>query len=130
MLTALSENSENTFTYLTWQLPTPIEMEDIHPTQEGTRQMLQYLDSRVGDIIWNKEVITNNKFYQGVTSIYKYGCLTCANYQGVMGDYCGSCTLPEEEEEHSYGKRGHVSDSSSDEHTVTKKPNTQNDGQQ
>ena len=136
MLKELSKDDKNPFTYLTWQMPHPVEMEDIHPTQEGTKQMLIYLNSKIGDLIWEPNAITCAKPYQGVTPIYKYGCLTCCNYVDMEGDFCGICNLADfsreenEQGEHSYSnKRNYTSDSSEDEKgSVNKKPNC-NDGQ-
>ena len=128
MLDAISREADPPFTYLTWE--TNIPMEDIHPTEEGVRIMLTYLNSRLKEVIWNPDFISTNKKYQGVTSIYRYGCLTCANYIDVEGDFCVSCKPPAADTDHHYAllKRDR-DDNSSDEESLTTKTQKQNDGQ-
>ena len=70
-----------------------IEMSGIHPTIDGTAQLLQWIDKRV-KIITDGRFITDAKMYRGGRSIYKYGCLLCPKYLHLDNSFiCPDCGL-------------------------------------
>ena len=68
-----------------------IEMSGIHPTIDGTAQLLRWIDKRV-KIITDGRFITDKKMYRGSRSLYKYGCLLCPKYLHLDDYYfCPDC---------------------------------------
>ena len=73
------------------QAPTDLEMDGIHPTYEGTFDLLKHIDAQIA-IITNEAYATDKKIYRGNQSVFKYGCLHCPRYLGLDNRYlCPAC---------------------------------------
>ena len=92
MLKALSADQESPFQYLATNLP--VHMQDVHPDAEGVVELLVDLNTYHPGLIWNKNFIVTTKPYQGVTAVYRYGCLLCSRYHDVEDGYCPQCSHP------------------------------------
>ena len=86
LMRTLSTKEDNAFNFL--PCPSDIQMDHFHPTEEGTKKLLQYINSTV-PIIHNPAFITHSRFYNGVESIYRYGCITCMKH--LQLDYNFTC---------------------------------------
>ena len=68
-------------------------MEGIHPTKEGTKKLIQAINSVV-PIIHNEKFITSERSYQGVEDVFKYGCIHCHRYLDLDRSFrCPQCLL-------------------------------------
>ena len=68
-----------------------VHMDGIHPTIEGTKELLQAIDKQLS-IIHNPKFITTERRYQGVEAVFKYGCLHCPHYLELDRKYfCPHC---------------------------------------
>ena len=89
LLQKLSTTPENKFSYL--PCPSGIQMEGRHPTEAGTKALLEYINATLG-IIHNRAFITSTRLYDGVQSAYRYGCLGCLNHLHLNREsYCSGC---------------------------------------
>ena len=63
-----------------------------HPTVKDTEQMLLNLVREVPDVIINQNVISNQRMYRGVNTMYLSGCSGCRAL-GLFdeGGFCSSC---------------------------------------
>ena len=70
-----------------------IEVEKNHPTEKGVRHILGHIDRAYErDVIWNDSFISNPRMYQGVQTVYSYGC-ACCHVLGRFGarGLCDGC---------------------------------------
>ena len=89
LLQKLSNTPENKFSYL--PCPSGIQMEGRHPTEAGTKALLEYINATLG-IIHNRAFITSARLYDGVQTAYRYGCLGCLNHLHLNREsYCSGC---------------------------------------
>ena len=90
MLRGLSNSSDFPFTYLRTE-SLHIPMDGYHPTDEGTKALLQAIHGLV-PIVVNDKYIVSERYYQGVESVYKYGCLYCKEYLALdTNSLCPKC---------------------------------------
>ena len=61
-----------------------------HPTDVGTAQIINQVNTAVNDVslslplIWNPAFIVSDKAYRCVDSIYRYGCNSCKSYGAAI----------------------------------------------
>ena len=71
--------------------PSDIHMANFHPTEQETKNLLQYIETKV-PIIHNPDFITNPRIYNGVQSVYRYGCITCMKHLKLDHTFtCPAC---------------------------------------
>ena len=92
-LQELSRNDDFPFNYISHR-ELRVQMDDIHPTAEGTKSILHAIHDDV-PIIVNETYITADRLYQGVEGVFKYGCLRCPAYLNLDDRYlCPKCLAP------------------------------------
>ena len=71
----------------------PVALEDpLHPSREGTHQLLQHLQTALPNpLILNADFITGNRIYMDNTSVYIYGCSTCNQVRDITHGHCNTC---------------------------------------
>ena len=68
-----------------------LQTEDGHPTEDGTKELLHVIDA-AHSIIRNGKFITRPRLYDGVKSVYRYGCLYCHKFRLCNEEsYCQAC---------------------------------------
>ena len=72
--------------------PQDVEMDEIHPTAQGTATILQALHTEFDDLILDEaetDDLTTKRYFQ-VKSLYKVGCRTCST-QDLTPYLCEAC---------------------------------------
>ena len=93
-----------------WEKPVKKYEEDggRHPTPEQTKEILQYINEKAQTEFGipymlnsaTKEIITSDRFYAGVNSLYKYGCSGCSSkVQNKWWNLCSECTKKSQDDE-------------------------------
>ena len=63
-----------------------------HPTEKGTRTILQQLETLLPGLIWNTKYTSTSRKYQGVEGLFMYGCKCCGDIQRYLGKgICAEC---------------------------------------
>ena len=89
VLTSLSAKEDNQFRVL--QCPKGLPMEGRHPTEAGTKALLEHIHATL-PIIHNRDYITTARLYGGVKTAFRYGCLTCLQHLHLNNDsLCPGC---------------------------------------
>ena len=68
-----------------------VEMEGIHPTKKGTKELIMKINKEVEMISQVEFVATKKAIYADVSQHYKYGCLACNNLWDLRSGYCEDC---------------------------------------
>ena len=74
-----------------------VEMKGLHPTNDGTQEILDLLDQSLKKkgnppLVTNRHFITTSKvMYADVRDHYRYGCLGCNHIWDLRADYCLGC---------------------------------------
>ena len=66
----------------------------MHPTEKGTKQILESLQEKTNkSIIRNEKLVTNKYSYTGVQTAYTFGCSTCfaTAKRGKKMIHCADC---------------------------------------
>ena len=74
LLNKFAKTPDNTFNVI--KSPTGLPMEGRHPTEAGTKALLEHINATL-PIIHNRDYITSARLYGGVQTAYRYGCLAC-----------------------------------------------------
>ena len=89
IMDSLSKDERNKFTFL--PCPSDIQMDGFHPTVHGTQQLLRFIHTNVS-IIHSPDFITNHRIYNGVQSVYRYGCVSCFKHLNLDHNFvCLDC---------------------------------------
>ena len=68
-----------------------LQMENGHPTEDGTKELLTFIDATL-PIIQNGKFITSTRLYDGVRTAFRYGCLHCLHHRHLNDqDLCPGC---------------------------------------
>jgi len=89
LMQELSTKPDNAFKYV--PCTQPIQSENGHPTEDGTKELLHFINATL-PIILNGKFITTARLYDGVTTAYRYGCLHCLQHIYCNDDgLCPAC---------------------------------------
>ena len=89
LMTQMASNPDWNFKFV--PCTQPLQMEDGHPTEDGTKELLHVIEA-AHPIILNGKFITRSRLYDGVLTAYRYGCLLCQHFRLCNEEsYCRDC---------------------------------------